>query len=298
VKQMETSPMTLPYDIEVTDREFALFRKLVAAQTGIALNDHKRHPLRARLGKRLRALGLDHFSAYYDYLTQHDPSGQEMGRFINAITTNKTDFFREPHHFQYLQEQWVPARQALAARPGDRTVRFWSAGCSSGEEPYTLAMVLSASLRTEPGWDVKILASDLDTDMLAHAEGGIFPIERTRTIPHPLLSRYFLRGVEARAGFVRARRELRELITFRRINFNDPSWPIRRQFDGILCRNVLIYFNRDMQRQILERLLGYLKPAGILFLGHSESIFGLVDGLKHLGNTIYTRADAVQPKLA
>jgi chemotaxis protein methyltransferase CheR len=157
-------------------------------------------------------------------------------------------------------------------------------------------MVLSASLRTEPGWDVKILASDLDTDMLAHAEAGIFPIERTRMIALPLLSRYFLRGVRAQAGLVKVRRELREFIAFRRINFNDLSWPIRSQFDGILCRNVLIYFNRDMQRQILERLLGYLKPAGVPFLGHSESIFGLVDGLKHLGNTIYTRPDASQPK--
>jgi chemotaxis protein methyltransferase CheR len=215
-----------------------------------------------------------------------------MGRFINAITTNKTAFFREPHHFRYLEEQWGPARRALAARTGDRTVRFWSAACSSGEEPYTLAMVLNESLRTEPGWDVKILASDLDTDILAQAEAGVFPVERTEAIPLPLLRRYFLRGVGTQAGFVKIHRELHEMITFRRINFNDPSWPIRSQFDGIFCRNVLIYFNRDTQRRILERLLIFLRPNGVLFLGHSESIFGLVDGLQHLGNTIYTRVGA------
>jgi chemotaxis protein methyltransferase CheR len=221
-----------------------------------------------------------------------------MIRFINAITTNKTDFFREPHHFRYLQEQWAPARRALTTTTGDRRVRFWSAACSSGEEPYTLAMVLSEALRPAPGWDIRILASDLDTDILARAEAGIFPIERTGVIPAPLLSRYFLRGVGAQAGLVKVRRELRELVTFRRINFNDESWPIRSQFDGIFCRNVLIYFNREMQRRILQRLLGFLKPEGVLFLGHSESIFGLVDGLQHLGNTIYTPVGAIREQKA
>jgi chemotaxis protein methyltransferase CheR len=283
------TPLAVFQEIEVTDREFTLFRDLVAAQTGIALNDHKRHLLRARLGKRLRTLGLNSFAAYYDYLIHHDASGQEMMRFINAITTNKTDFFRESHHFRYLTEQWAPARRALASSTGDRTVRFWSAGCSSGEEPYTLAMVLSESLRTEVGWEVKILASDLDTDILAQAEAGIFPMERAEVIPPPLLKRYFLRGVGTRAGFVKVHRELRDMITFRRINFNDASWPIQSQFDGIFCRNVLIYFTRDTQRRILERLLAFLKPNGVLFLGHSESIFGLIDGLQHLGNTIYAR---------
>jgi chemotaxis protein methyltransferase CheR len=286
------SGLTPPFlhEVEVSDREFALFRQLIAAQTGIALTEHKRHLLRARLGKRLKALGLPSFTAYYHYLTQQDPTGQEMVRCLNAITTNKTDFFREPHHFRYLEAQWAPARRLLAARTGDRTVRFWSAGCSSGEEPYTLAMVLCEALQAGAAWDVKILASDLDTDMLAQAEAGIFPIERAAAIPPPLLQRYFLRGVGAQAGFVKVRQELRQLIRFRRINFNDAAWPIRSRFDGIFCRNVLIYFNRDTQRRILERLLTFLKPDGMLFLGHSESIFGLVDGLQHLGNTIYRRA--------
>jgi chemotaxis protein methyltransferase CheR len=287
---METGPTAIPQEFEISAREFALFRELIATQTGIALNEHKRHLLRARLGKRLRLLRLSSFAAYYDYLTQYDPSGQEMVRFINALTTNKTDFFREPHHFRYLQERWAPARRALTSRTGDRAVRFWSAGCSSGEEPYTLAMVLHEAFQREPGWDVKILASDLDTDILGQAEAGVFPIERTQVIPPPLLKRYFLRGIGTQSGFVKVQRTLREMIFFRRINFNDEVWPIRSQFDGIFCRNVLIYFNRDTQRRILERLLTFLKPDGVLFLGHSESIFGLVEGLQHLGNTIYARA--------
>jgi chemotaxis protein methyltransferase CheR len=285
--------MPLLQDTEISDREFTLFRDLIAVQTGIALNDHKRHLLRARLGKRLRSLGLESFSAYYEYLTQSDPSGQEMMRFINAMTTNKTDFFREPHHFDFLQERWAPTRRALAARTSDRTVRFWSAGCSSGEEPYTLAMVLSEALCNEPGWDVKILASDLDSDILARAKAGIYPSERIGVIPPSLLKRYFLRGIRNNVGVVKVRRELGDMITFRRINFNDASWPIRSQFDGIFCRNVLIYFSREAQQRILERLLKCLKPDGVLFLGHSESIFGLVDGLQHLGNTIYARAGAL-----
>lgn len=288
IVDMESS-VTALHSIEVTNREFDRFGELVYTQTGISLGPHKRQLLQARLGKRLRTLGLDSFSAYYDHLTQNDASGEELIRFINAITTNKTEFFREPHHFRYLQEQWAPARRAMAARTGDRTVRFWSAGCSSGEEPYTLALVLSESLRTEAGWDVKILASDVDTEMLARAESGIFPSERTSSIPPPLLSRYFLRGVGGQAGFVKVRRALRELVTFRRINFNDEMWPIRTRFDGIFCRNVLIYFNRETQRRILERLLSFLKLDGVLFLGHSESIVGLVDGFLYLGNTIYAR---------
>lgn len=293
MKKTDTGSMPLLQDIEISDREFTLFRELIAVQTGIILNDHKRHLLRARLGKRLRSLGLESFSAYYEYLTQSEPSGQEMMRFINAMTTNKTDFFREPHHFNFLQERWAPARRALAARTSDRTVRFWSAGCSSGEEPYTLAMVLNESLGNEPGWDVKILASDLDTDILARANAGIYPSERIGVIPPSLLKRYFLRGIRDNVGVVKVRRELGDMITFRRINFNDASWPIRSKFDGIFCRNVLIYFSREAQQHILERLLACLKPDGVLFLGHSESIFGLVDGLQHLGNTIYARAGAL-----
>ncbi len=274
-------------DAGITDREFEVFRELIYTHTGISLGPNKRPLLRSRLGKRLRALGLTTFTEYHRFLTERDPRGEELARFINAITTNKTDFFREAHHFTYLAEQWVPALRARAARDGGRSARIWSAACSSGEEPYTIALTLLGALGSTLGWDLRILASDIDTDMLDRAAAGIYSMDQTATIPRPLLARYFLRGTGTKAGFVSVRRELRNLITFRRLNLLDDPWPIRTRFDVIFCRNTLIYFDRPTQQRTLERFMGLLKEDGLLFLGHSESIHGLVTGLKHLGNTIY-----------
>jgi chemotaxis protein methyltransferase CheR len=274
------------------DREFEVFRELVHAHTGISLSAHKRPLLQARLGRRLRALGLSTFTEYHRFLTEGDPSGEELGRFINAITTNKTDFFREAHHFRYLADEWVPAAKARAGRTGDRAIRIWSAGCSTGEEPYTIAMTLRDALGTAAGWDVKILASDLDTEVLARAEAGVYSLDQVAAIPPPVLARHFLRGRGEDAGSVRVRPELRSLITFRRINFQDARWPIRSRLDVIFCRNVLIYFDRPTQQRVLRRFLDLLKEDGLLILGHSESVYGLLDGVKHLGNTMYRRTAA------
>jgi chemotaxis protein methyltransferase CheR len=275
----------------LTDREFEAFRALVHTHTGISLSPHKRQLLQARLGRRLRALGLTSFAGYRRHLTERDPTGTELGYFINAITTNKTDFFREAHHFRYLAEQWIPAVKARAARTGDRTIRIWSAGCSSGEEPYTIAMTVRDALGLMTGWDVRILASDLDTDVLARAEAGIYSTEQVAPIPPALLARHFLRGRGANAGRVRARPELRALVSFRRINFMDARWPIRSGLDVVFCRNVLIYFDRPTQQRILERFLQLLKPDGLLVLGHSESVHGLLTRVQHLGNTMYRRTE-------
>jgi chemotaxis protein methyltransferase CheR len=286
-------PSASGWDGALSDEEFALFRELVYAQTGIALTPHKRHLLQARLGRRLRALGLATFTAYHQYLMEQDPTGQELGRFTNAITTNKTDFFREAHHFQYLAEQWAPTLRAGATRGVDRTVRIWSAGCSSGEEPYTIAITLREALGA--GWNVKILASDLDTDVLARAAAGVYSLEQTVPIPRPYLARYFLRGTGDSQDLVRVRPEIRALVTFRRVNLLDRAWPIKSRLDVIFCRNVLIYFDRPTQKQILERFRDLLKDDGLLFLGHSESVYGLLDGVRHLGNTMYRRAPAESP---
>jgi chemotaxis protein methyltransferase CheR len=278
-----------PGAVGISDREFEIFRDLVHTHTGITLNAHKRPLLQARLGRRLRVLGLRTFTEYHRYLKESDPTGQELGSFINAITTNKTDFFREAHHFRYLTEQWAPALKVRAARSGERLVRIWSAGCSTGEEPYTIAMAMREALGAASGLEVRILASDLDTDVLARAETGEYSAEQTAPIPPPLLSRYFLRGRGDNVGRVRVRPELRSLVTFRRINFMDPRWPIRPGLDIVFCRNVLIYFDRPTQQRILERFLGLLKEDGLLILGHSESVHGLLDGVQHLGNTMYRR---------
>jgi chemotaxis protein methyltransferase CheR len=294
-----TAPLTTA-DGEIPDKEFRLFRDLVFRQTGIALSPHKRQLVQSRLGKRLRALGLTTFGEYYDVLTQHDADGVEMIRFVNAMTTNKTEFFREAHHFGHLTEVWLPAVRERAERTGERSIRIWSAGCSSGEEPYTIAIVLLEALGPLARCDVRILASDIDTDVLARAEEGTYTVEQASAVPPPLRARYFLRGRGEQAGFVRVRPEVRGTITFRRINLLDARWPIRSPLDVIFCRNVLIYFDRPTQEHLLSRFAGILKPDGLLFLGHSESFPGAPHGLQHHGNTIYrlapSPADGARPQ--
>jgi chemotaxis protein methyltransferase CheR len=272
-----------------TEAEFKVFRDLIHAHTGIALGPQKRLLLEARLAKRLRSLRLSSFTEYHRYLLEQDATGEELTRCLNAITTNKTDFFREEHHFRYLAEEWVPALRTGYARTGSRTVRVWSAGCSTGEEPYTIGMTLLEAFGAARGWDIRILASDIDTEVLDRAAAGIYSLEQAAAVAKPLLARYCLRGIGDRAGFVCMRPELRALVTFRRINFLDDPWPIRTRFDAIFCRNVLIYFDRPTQQRVLERFVGLLKDDAVLFLGHSENIHGLVSGIDHIGNTIYRR---------
>lgn len=272
-------------DLVITDGEFEIFRELVRAHTGIALSPYKRYLLQARLGKRLRAVGCRSFTEYHRALVE-DTTGAELAHFINAITTNKTDFFREEHHFRFLRETWGPLKLTRSRRAGDRTVRFWSAGCSSGEEAYSLAITLLEALGPT-GWDLRILASDIDTDVLARGAEGVYAQDQVAPVPPPLVARYFLRGRGADAGSVRVRPEIQRLIAFRRINFLDEPWPIRTRFDGVFCRNVLIYFDRPTQQHILGRLVAFLKDDGLLFLGHSESAQGLLPGLQNVGNTIY-----------
>ena len=273
-------------DVVLGDREFALFRDLLYAEAGIALGPQKRVLVQSRLARRLRALGLVSYGEYYRYLAEHDPAGAERRSFVNALTTNKTEFFREAHHFQYLAETWAPALRARASATGSRRVRVWSAACSTGEEPYTIAMTLADQFDVHAGWDVRILASDIDTEVLAHAEAGLYAEDRLDGIPSALRSRFFTRAAPPPARMV-VRPEIRQLISFRRINFRDEAWPIRARFDAIFCRNVLIYFNREDQQRLLERLRAFLADDGCLFLGHSESVVGLMTGVRQVGTTIY-----------
>ena len=279
----------------MTDREFAVFRDLVHRETGIALGPHKRALLEARLTKRLRALGLASFSAYYDYLRGGDATGEERGRFVNAITTNETAFFREPAHFGHLTSTWLPARLADAAAGGPCRLRIWSAACSSGEEPYSIAMTLLDGLDDPKRWNVRILASDIDTDVLARAAAAIYPMESVARVPEAVLRRHFLRGVGPQAGMVRVRPEVRALVTFRRLNFLDETWPVRAQFDLVFCRNVLMYFDRPTQARLVARLERVLAPHGLLVLGHAENLLGLASDMRRVTSTIYRPAEASAP---
>ena len=274
---------------ELTDREFELLSALVASHTGIALGPSKRALLQARLGKRLEALGLSTFMDYHRLLQQQDPEGEELGRFVNAVTTNKTEFFREPHHFAYLRDQLIPSLQARVGLGAKPRLRIWSAGCSSGEEPYTIAITLADALRDDHRWDLRILASDISTDVLKRAETGTYSREEVAAVPLRALRQYFLRGTGASEGLVRVRPEIRGLVAFRRINLLDDTWPIRATFDVVFCRNVLIYFDRSTQARVLERLIPFVKDGGLLILGHAEGVYGMAAGLQPAGNTVYRK---------
>jgi len=266
----------------LTEVEFAWFRDLVREQTGVHLTDHKRHLLVARLACRLQNLGLATFTQYYEYVTR-DASGDEMRNLINRITTNKTSFFREPHHFEFLVKHLIPE---LRSR-GRSDVRIWSAGCSSGEEPYSIAMTIEEALGVQHGWDVRILASDIDTEMLGRAEAGTYQLELLEEVPQELRRAHFLGGYGSFDGLAQVRPELRHMIEFRRINFNDPDWCVYARFDAIFCRNVIIYFDRELQRRIVERLAAHLAPGGYFFSGHSENLHWLGSRMTTVEPTIY-----------
>ena len=284
--------MAISVPLGMTGREFALLRELVHRETGIALGPHKRVLLEARLRKRLRALDLESFGAYHDFLLGHDTDGDERRRFVNAITTNETAFFREPAHFTHLTTTWLPIHRATVTAGGPRRLRAWSAACSTGEEPYSIAMTLLDGLDDPAKWDLRLLATDIDTDVLDRAEAGVYPLESVARVPHPVRKRHFLRGVGPQAGTVRVRAEVRGLVTFRRLNFLDDPWPIRARFDLIFCRNVLMYFDRPTQAHLVSRLERMLAPHGLLVLGHAENLLGLASDMRRVTSTIYRHPDA------
>ncbi len=279
---------------ELKDDEFELFRALIYKVCGISLSAAKKQLVKSRLQKRLKANNLESYRAYYDLVISLGNSSHEMTELVNCITTNKTDFFREAHHFEYIQNHIVPEMIQKAGRfEIPSTLKIWHAGCSTGEEPYTLAITLAEALRDHKDWQISQLASDIDTDVLAHAEAGIYDRERVEPVPSNLLRKYFLKGKEEPYTSVRVREELRNQITFRKINLLEDLWPIRSdiQFDIIFCRNVVIYFDKPTQKKLFAKFVLRLKPGGYLFIGHSESLLGVSDSFDSLGKTIYRLPD-------
>jgi chemotaxis protein methyltransferase CheR len=273
----------------LTDREFQLFQELIHREAGIFLPDAKRALLIARLSKRVRVLGFDSFGDYYEHVLT-DLSG-ERTTMLDLICTNETRFFREPRQFEFLDTEVLP-RWKVEAGVGQRTkkVRAWSAACSTGEEPYSLGMLLRAHLRAEEGWAVDVLASDLSTRVLAAASNGVWPIERADDIPEPYRREFMLRGVRGESGRMRAHPQLRSLLEFQQINLIEDRYPIEGTFDLIFCRNVLIYFDRPTKAAVVDRLARHLSPGGLLFLGHSETLSATSSALRHAGPTVYARA--------
>ncbi|HJP99803.1 MAG TPA: protein-glutamate O-methyltransferase CheR [Rhodanobacteraceae bacterium] len=265
------------------DAEFRFLSGFVQEHCGITMGEHKRPLLQGRLQRRLRALELESFGDYCELL-RRDPDS-ELGAFVSAVSTNVTAFFREPHHFEYLGGQlsgW------LGERPR-RRLRIWSAGCATGEEAYSLAMVLAEAMDAEHGAvDALILATDLSPAALETARRGVYPLERLGGVSPERRHRWFQRGSGAQAGFARVHPRLTELVRVRPLNLMEP-WPMHGTFDAIFCRNVVIYFDAPARKRLFERFHGALQPEGKLFLGHSESMHGLSERFKLVGQTIYTK---------
>ena len=279
--------------LTITDEEFRRLREFIHAHSGIALSGHKRALVCSRLAKRLRHHNLQHYSDYYRLLTENDPDGLELVAMINSITTNKTEFFREPHHFRFLAEEVFPAYRNNPNR--QRPIRLWSAAASTGEEAYSLAMTALEVMPSFNERDIRILATDIDTDVLSRAENGVYTHEQAKQIPEALLHRYFLKGQVTHEGKILAKPVLKSLIRFRRLNLQDDPWPMQAPFDVILCRNVLIYFDKPTQLRLFRRMAGMLKKDGYLMLGHSEAIYGLVDYFKPVGHSIYQCRGKITP---
>jgi chemotaxis protein methyltransferase CheR len=267
------------------DAEFQFLRDFVYQHCGIALGEQKRQLVQGRLLRRLRALKLKDFRSYCELL-QKDPEG-ELGELASVISTNVTSFFREMHHYDLLVNELLP--RWLEEKKNGGRLRIWSAGCSTGEEPYAIAMVLAEALeRTGSKVDARILATDLSPQALEAARAGTYPLDRMDGVSEARRNRWFLRGEGSYEGWAQVHPRLRELVTIQPLNLLH-DWPMRGPFDLIFCRNVVIYFDKPTKQRLFERYAGLLEQGGYLFLGHSESMYGLSDSFELVGRTVYRK---------
>jgi chemotaxis protein methyltransferase CheR len=277
-----------PY-LSVSPALFQKFQKLIYSETGIWLGSAKTALLCGRLFRRLRALQMDSLESYYECVSAPE-AGEERARMIDAITTNETRFFREPKQFDFLAQKVLPHWQREAEsglRP--RRLRIWSAGCSSGEEPYTIAMLVAGHLPAEAGWDVRILATDISNRVLEKATKGVYPISRLSELPPDLLHAFMLRGVAERQGEMKVKVEIQQMITFQRLNLDRESDLVEGPFDAIFCRNVLIYFDAASKHRVITNLYGRLSPSGLLFVGHAENLSSMSLQLRCIEPSIYVK---------
>jgi len=272
-------------EFSLSHDEFKEICAVIKEMTGINMSDSKQQLIYRRLSGRLKATGIPTFRGYMEHLQSGDK--QELETFTNAITTNLTSYFREQHHFEFLANSIIPEITA-AAVTGNRRLRIWSAGCSTGEEPYSIAMTLNEVLPQINQWDARILATDLDSDVLATGKAGVYPQQRVEKIPEKQLRRWFEKESQGASTAFKVVRELQELITFNQLNLMN-DWPMKGPFDVIFCRNVVIYFDKATQRVLMDRFANILKDGGYLIIGHSESLFNVTNRFELLGKTIYRK---------
>jgi chemotaxis protein methyltransferase CheR len=300
-------------------REFQAFRSLIHEHTGIWLRDGKQIMLASRLSRRLRHYGMADFAEYYRYVQQSPNNGDEIRELINCVTTNKTSFFRERHHFEFLANTVIPESRDAVLQGAPRRIRVWSAACSTGEEPYTIAIALLEGLQPARGdgahahlqpsgtktklpgftmtpgsWKIEVVASDIDTNVLNTAKHAVYSEDSLDSVPAMLKKKYFLRGKDEMRGYVKVKPEITRLVQFSHINLKDAKWPLEGIFDAIFFRNALIYFKQDTQDMFLRRMVRFLKPGGYLFLGNAEHIPWLHNILEPLNQTTYRLRDVKQ----
>jgi chemotaxis protein methyltransferase CheR len=267
------------------DADFYALRDLVKQETGIALGEAKRELVYGRVSRRLRVLGLSSFSEYRDRLNSGD--SEEMVEFCNAITTNLTSYFRESHHFDYLRDKLLKVHAADAN--ASRRIRIWSSACSTGEEPYSIAMTVCDAIPDWRRWDIKILATDLDSQVLAKAQAGVYTADRMRGLSPKQMESYFREQRQNQSSVYKVTPDLASLITFKQLNLMQ-TLPMKGPLDAIFCRNVVIYFDKDTQRDLFARIARLQRPGDLLFLGHSESLFKVSDDYTLIGKTTYRRS--------
>lgn len=271
-------------EFDFTQRDFDFLRKISNQHTGIVVSDDKYDMFYSRLAKRVRHLRLGDFREYCEYLDRN--RGEEFDHFINAITTNLTSFFRENHHFQFLKNDVL--KKLEQSNAGQRRIRIWSAGCSTGEEPYSIAMTVAESGLRERGWDIRILATDIDSNVLDTAAQGVYRDEKVGDLPKSVLRKWFRQGSGSKQGYVRVVPELRQMISFKQLNLME-DWPHKGPLDVIFCRNVLIYFDSATKHKLVNRYADMLAVGGHLCIGHSESLKEVPANLDFIGHTTYRR---------
>jgi chemotaxis protein methyltransferase CheR len=282
---MEQSVMTAV----LSDRNYERLSRVIYSECGIKMPHSKKVMLEARLRKRLRVLGITSFSRYCEYLFSTEGLENELISMIDVVTTNKTDFFREPKHYDFLTNVAVPEMMNHYGAGMRRDLKIWSAGCSTGEEPYTIAMVLSEFREANPGFEFMILGTDISTKVLDRAARAVYKMERADPVPALMKKKYLLRSRDRQKNLVKIVPELRGYVRFRRLNFMQEDFDMREPMDLIFCRNVIIYFDRQTQERLLNRLYDHLIPGGYVFMGHSETLSGLRVPLVSAGPTVYRK---------
>jgi chemotaxis protein methyltransferase CheR len=274
-------------ELDLTAHDYELFRTLIYEKSGINLGDKKQQLLRARLGKRLRGSGFESYRAYYEHV-RSDSSGAELCTLIDAVSTNTTHLFREKLHFDFLSKTLRQQLEDRRWRAANRDLRVWSAGCSTGDESYSLAMTIDHTL-AQSGLDWRILATDISTRVLQQARAGMFESHRLGTVPPEFRSRYFVAASDLSDGVVQVCPALRKRITFAQFNLMSANFPFRQGFHYILCRNVMIYFDRPTQERLVAQFAAQLRPGGHFFIGHSESLNSIQHPLEYVQPTIYRK---------